>query len=151
VQTPGPEPDEPKARLTSRDPRLLADGSAKLPAPPTTLETAMFNEAISESVSRLQAAQVLALADRAGVRRASSKGRRQWFERGEVAALMKRLVKAPTSQADIVRALAQSKGYDRGLGAEDAKRFAAAAYMGIINAVKPGHAKQLRDGSVRVQ
>ena len=139
----------------------------------------MFNEAISESVSRLQAgkaaiemeladinsklravahvlgspdaAQVLALADRAGVRRASSKGRRQWFERGEVAALMKRLVKAPTSQADIVRALPQSKGYDRGLGGEDAKRFAAAAYMGIINAVKTGHAKQLRDGSVRVK
>ena len=54
------------------------------------------------------------------------------------------------AQADIMRALAQSKGYDRGLAGKDAKRFAAAAYIGVPNAIKAGHARQLGDGRVRM-
>ena len=43
-----------------------------------------------------------------------------------------------------------SKGYDRGLAGKGAKRFAAAAYMGVLNAIKPGHARRLGDGRVRM-
>lgn len=76
--------------------------------------------------------------------------RHQWFERGEVVALIKRYLEAPLPQAEIVRALAQTKGYDGSLTGQESKRFTAAAYAAIANAVKAGHAKQLPDGRVPV-
>lgn len=66
--------------------------------------------------------------------------RRKWFERGEMVQLTKKILTQPMSQADVVRALAAVKGYDKGLPASEKARFKSAAYQAIAAALA---AKQL--------
>lgn len=66
--------------------------------------------------------------------------RRKWFERGEMVKLTKKVVTQPMTQADLVRALATAKGYDKGLPASEKARFKSAAYQAIAAAL---NAKQL--------
>lgn len=69
-----------------------------------------------------------------------SESRRKWFERGEMVKLTKRLLSQPMTQADLVRALASAKGYDKGLPASEKARFKSAAYQAIAAAL---NAKQI--------
>jgi hypothetical protein len=76
---------------------------------------------------------------------------RQWFASGEAIGLMKKIVRAPMTASDIVKALAHAKGYDKGLPPEQLKRFQGTAYMAVSNAVKAGNATRLKDGRVRIR
>jgi hypothetical protein len=76
---------------------------------------------------------------------------RQWFASGEAVGLMKRIVRAPMTASEIVKALAHAKGYDKGLPAEQLKRFHGTAYMAVSNAVKAGNATRMKDGRVRIR
>jgi hypothetical protein len=76
---------------------------------------------------------------------------RQWFSSGEAVGLMKRIVRAPMTASDIVKALAHAKGYDKGLPPEQLKRFQGTAYMAVSNAIKAGNAVRMKDGRVRVR
>jgi hypothetical protein len=76
---------------------------------------------------------------------------RQWFTSGEAIGLMKRIVRAPMTASDIVKALAHAKGYDKGLPPEQLKRFQGTAYMAVSNAIKAGNAVRLKDGRVRIR
>jgi len=86
-------------------------------------------------------------------RSARRKGRklRQWFASGEAVGLMKKIVRSPMTASDIVKALARAKGYDKGLSAEQHKRFQGTAYMAVSNAVKAGKASRTKDGLVRLR
>ena len=76
---------------------------------------------------------------------------RQWFASGEAVGLMKRIVRAPMTASDIVKALAHVKGYDKGLPPEQLKRFQGTAYMAVSNAIKAGNAVRMKDGRVRIR
>ena len=76
---------------------------------------------------------------------------RQWFASGEAVGLMKKIVRAPMTASEIVKALAHAKGYDKGLPPEQLKRFHGTAYMAVSNAIKAGTASRLKDGRVRVR
>jgi hypothetical protein len=76
---------------------------------------------------------------------------RQWFTSGEAVGLMKRIVRAPMTASDIVKALAHAKGYDKGLPPEQLKRFQGTAYMAVSNAIKAGNAVRMKDGRVRIR
>jgi hypothetical protein len=76
---------------------------------------------------------------------------RQWFTSGEAVGLMKRIVRAPMTASDIVKALAHAKGYDKGLPPEQLKRFQGTAYMAVSNAIKAGNATRMKDGRVRIR
>jgi hypothetical protein len=76
---------------------------------------------------------------------------RQWFTSGEAVGLMKRIVRAPMTASDIVKALAHAKGYDKGLPPEQLKRFQGTAYMAVSNAIKAGNALRMKDGRVRIR
>jgi hypothetical protein len=76
---------------------------------------------------------------------------RQWFSSGEAIGLMKKIVRAPMTASDIVKALAHAKGYDKGLPPEQLKRFQGTAYMAVSNAVKAGNATRMKDGRVRIR
>ncbi len=76
---------------------------------------------------------------------------RQWFSSGEAVGLMKRIVRAPMTASDIVKALAHAKGYDKGLPPEQLKRFQGTAYMAVSNAIKAGNAVRMKDGRVRIR
>ena len=76
---------------------------------------------------------------------------RQWFTSGEAIGLMKKIVRAPMTASDIVKALAHAKGYDKGLPPEQLKRFQGTAYMAVSNAVKAGNATRMKDGRVRIR
>ena len=76
---------------------------------------------------------------------------RQWFTSGEAIGLMKKIVRAPMTASDIVKALAHAKGYDKGLAPEQLKRFQGTAYMAVSNAVKAGNATRMKDGRVRIR
>jgi hypothetical protein len=64
---------------------------------------------------------------------------------------MKKIVRAPMTASEIVKALAHAKGYDKGLPAEQLKRFHGTAYMAVSNAVKAGNATRMKDGRVRIR
>jgi hypothetical protein len=83
---------------------------------------------------------------------ATKKGRKanRWFVAGEAASLMKRYVRTPMTTPEIVEVLAHAKGFDNGLSGVQAKRFQATAYMAVINAIKGGMARKLKDGRIRV-
>jgi hypothetical protein len=74
--------------------------------------------------------------------------RRSWFERGEALALSKKLLTKPMAQADLVRALASAKGYNKGLSSADQKRFQSAAYQAIANGIAAKKLVANRDGKV---
>ncbi len=76
---------------------------------------------------------------------------RQWFTSGEAIGLMKKIVRAPMTASEIVKALAHAKGYDKGLPPEQLKRFQGTAYMAVSNAVKAGNATRMKDGRVRIR
>jgi len=77
--------------------------------------------------------------------------RKKWFERGEAGALMKKFGSKPIAQADLVRAILSSKGYDKGLSAADKKRVQSATYQAIANAVAAKSVVVGRDGRVVVK
>jgi hypothetical protein len=81
-----------------------------------------------------------ARAGRTGALAAKGGARRKWFERGEMVKLTKKVLTQPMSQADLVRALAGAKGYDKGLPTSEKTRFKSAAYQAIAAAL---NAKQL--------
>ncbi len=89
------------------------------------------------------------VAKRAG--RKKARKLRQWFASGEAIGLMKRIVRAPMTASDIVKALAHAKGYDKGLPSEQLKRFQGTAYMAVSNAIKAGNATRMKDGRVRIR
>ena len=75
--------------------------------------------------------------------------RRSWFERGEAPALLKKFATKPRTQADLMRAVAAAKGYDKGLSAADSKRVQSAVYQAIANAVASKKLVASKDGTVR--
>jgi len=93
----------------------------------------------------------------AGIKGTATAGRRrvrklrQWFASGEAVGLMKKLVREPSTAAEIVKVLARAKGYDKSLEADQLKRFHGTAYMAVSNAVKAGAATKLKDGRVRMR
>jgi hypothetical protein len=80
----------------------LASIDVTLRAIRKVLGIANAGEAAAPKKSRAEPAPVEGVA-------ANTRRRRQWFERGEVAALIKKYLKTPLSQAEIVRALAKTK------------------------------------------
>ncbi len=72
---------------------------------------------------------------RASVAAKKGGARRKWFERGEMIKLAKKLLTQPMSQADLVRGLASTKGYDKGLPSSEKARFKSAAYQAIAAAL----------------
>jgi hypothetical protein len=89
--------------------------------------------------------------DVAGRARKRVRKLRQWFTSGEAVGLMKKIVRAPMTASDIVKALAHAKGYDKGLPPEQLKRFQGTAYMAVSNAIKAGNAVRMKDGRVRIR
>lgn len=75
------------------------------------------------------------------MRRAKS-SRRNWFERDEAGALLKKAARRPTTPADLVRELAKIKGYEGRLPKQDMRRFQGAAFMAISQALKTGTLKR---------
>ena len=77
---------------------------------------------------------------------ATKKGRKsnRWFAPGEAASLMKRHVRTPMTAPEIVKVLANAKGFDNRLTGVQAKPFQA-----VGNAVKGGAATRLKDGRIR--
>ena len=112
--------------------RVEPDGASRAPKGPSTVSSG------SEIATRRSA--------RKRVRKL-----RQWFTSGEAVGLMKKIVRAPMTASDIVKALAHAKGYDKGLPPEQLKRFQGTAYMAVSNAIKAGNAVRMKDGRVRVR
>lgn len=131
----------------------LAGVNSKLKAIQQALEVAI--RADSNGAGRSAAAQLVAPArsEPATKRTARKKGRklRQWFTSGEALGLMKRIVRAPMTASEIVKALGHAKGYDKGLAPEQLKRFQGTAYMAVSNAIKAGNATRMKDGRVRIR
>ena len=75
--------------------------------------------------------------------------RRSWFEGGEAATLLRKLATKPMAQADLMRAVAAAKGYNKGLSAADSKRVQSAVYQAIANAVAGKKLIAGKDGTVR--
>jgi HPt (histidine-containing phosphotransfer) domain-containing protein len=69
-------------------------------------------------------------------RRARKTARRSWFARNEAAHLLRKVAKAPKKPADLVRALAEVKGFEETLSARELQRFQGAAFMAINHAIK---------------
>jgi len=84
-------------------------------------------------------------------RGAAASSRRKWFERGEMLRLTRKLITEPMAQADIVRALAAAKGYDKSLSDEDRARFSSAAYQAIAAAINARQLTRNRAGQVAVR
>lgn len=76
--------------------------------------------------------------------------RRAWFKDGEALTLMRKIVKKPMSQIDIVRALGDSKGYTSKLPEADLKRFQFAAYSAIRHGVVTKKLTKTADGMIGV-
>jgi hypothetical protein len=74
--------------------------------------------------------------------------RRKWFERGEMIKITKKVLTQPMSQADLVRALATAKGYDKGLPASEKARFKSAAYQAIAAALNGKQLFRNKQGQV---
>jgi hypothetical protein len=108
----------------------------------TLLRTAL--DTVSSTVGALPPGVVKAA--KGGI---AAKGRRRsWFERGEALTLSKKLLTKPMAQADLVRALASAKGYNKGLSSADQKRFQSAAYQAIANGIAAKKLIQSKDGKV---
>jgi hypothetical protein len=129
----------------------LASVNSKLKAVKQALDASVHVE--SNGAGRAPASSAAPRSETAAKRPARKKGRklRQWFTSGEALGLMKRIVRAPMTASDIVKALAHAKGYDKGLPPDQLKRFQGTAYMAVSNAVKAGNATRLKDGRVRVR
>src|SRR5262245_47426073 len=80
--------------------------------------------------------------------RASTRSRRAWFAREEATKLLRKAAKTAKAPADLVRALADLKGYSKTLSSEDMRRFQGAAFMAINQALKAGALKRRKDGAV---
>jgi len=78
---------------------------------------------------------------------AKRRRRQRWFDDGEAVRLMKRLARSPMPTAEIVKLLTHAKGHDQAPAAAR-KKFQAAAYMAVANAVKAGQAKRFKDGRI---
>jgi hypothetical protein len=74
--------------------------------------------------------------------------RRKWFERGEMIKLTRKILTQPMTQADLVRALAGAKGYDKGLPATEKARFKSAAYQAIAAALNGKQLFRNKQGQV---
>jgi hypothetical protein len=83
--------------------------------------------------------------------KANGGSRRSWFEPGEAAALSQKLLKKPMRRADLVRALADAKGYAGRLSKVDLNRFQVAAYAAIKHAVDAKKLSKATDGTVRLR
>jgi hypothetical protein len=78
--------------------------------------------------------------------------RRKWFERGEMLELTRKVLANKTmTQADLVRALAAAKGYDKSLSDEDKGRFASASYQAIAASIKGKQLARQRDGQIALK
>jgi hypothetical protein len=130
----------------------LATVNSRLKAIQQALGAAASVEANGAGRSSRTPATVSTGSDSATRRSARKKVRklRQWFTSGEAVGLMKRIVRAPMTASDIVKALAHAKGYEK-LPPEQLKRFQGTAYMAVSNAVKAGNAVRLKDGRVRIR
>jgi hypothetical protein len=131
----------------------LATVNSRLKAIQQALGAAASGEANGAGRTSRTPATVSAGSDVATKRLARKRVRklRQWFASGEAVGLMKRIVRAPMTASDIVKALAHAKGYDKGLPPEQLKRFQGTAYMAVSNAIKAGNAVRLKDGRVRIR
>jgi len=88
---------------------------------------------------------------RAAVSRGSGRtkaSKRSWFEKNEIAKLLRRAAKAPTPVANVVRDLAKMKGYSRSLSDDDLRRFQGAAFMAVAQGVKSKVLRKRADGTV---
>jgi len=74
--------------------------------------------------------------------------KRSWFARNEARALLRDLARRPKDQAQLVRELAKRKKYEGQLTPQEWKRFEGAVFMAIAHAIRSGHLKRRRDGSV---
>jgi hypothetical protein len=87
---------------------------------------------------------------RAAVRAGGRKmARRSWFARDEAGKLLRRAAKSATSAADLVREVAELKGYSKTLSTDDMRRFQGAAFMAINQAVRNGLLRRRKDGALQ--
>ena len=77
--------------------------------------------------------------------------RRSWFERGETAKLIRRVVRRAMRPAQVVHAVMDAKGYSKSLDVADRKRVQAALHQAVIIAVKTGTLVRDPSGTVRVK
>jgi len=94
---------------------------------------------------------LVARAGRARANGAKAESRRKWFERGEMVKLTRKVLTQPMSQADLVRALAAAKGYDKGLPTSEKARFKSAAYQAIAAALNAKQLLRNKQGQVAIR
>jgi len=80
---------------------------------------------------------------------AHKRGRRSWFARDEAGKLLRRAARSAKSAADLVREVADLKGYSATLSADDMRRFQGAAFMAINQAVRNGLLRKRKDGALK--
>ena len=137
--------------------RSLSETVATLEARKSTLSRELATVearlgAISKALKSQRATSASAEEDRpAAVPRGAGRtkaNKRSWFEKNEVATLLRRAAKAPTPVADVVRDLAKMKGYSRSLSNDDMRRFQGAAFMAVAQGVKSTVLRKRADGTV---
>lgn len=81
-------------------------------------------------------------------RAGAKKPRRSWFARDEAGKLLRRAARTPKAAADLVREVADTKGFAGTLSADDLRRFQGATYMAIAQALKSKALKRRSDGTL---
>jgi hypothetical protein len=104
-----------------------------------------------KKLGRPAKAKAAAPAVKATAPAAKAKGRRQWFGTGEAIAIASKVLKKPMTQADLVRAFADAKGYSRQLSKAEMKKFQGAAYTAIAQGVKDRKLVKAANGMVSLR
>ncbi|HXF44760.1 MAG TPA: hypothetical protein VNK91_01440 [Burkholderiaceae bacterium] len=74
----------------------------------------------------------------------------RWFEQGEALALMRKLIKKPMRPVEVIRALAEAKGYAGKLAKPERDRFNWAVISAIKAAVQAKQLVKHKDGKLSV-
>lgn len=139
----------------------LANAVRELEARRTALETELakvnarlraVTQALGTSGEAHAAAPAAAAAAPKAVRPAAKKAAtvHRWFEQGEALALMRKLIKKPMRPVEVIRALAEAKGYADKLAKPERDRFNWAVISAIKAAVQSKQLIKHRDGKVSI-
>ncbi|HEU0203976.1 MAG TPA: hypothetical protein VFR86_26505 [Burkholderiaceae bacterium] len=79
---------------------------------------------------------------------AKAAAKRTWFQPGEAVALIRKTLKKPMTQGEVVQSLAEAKGYAGKLSRDEYKSFQGASYMAIAQAAKARTLTKAADGTV---
>ena len=121
--------------------RELDEIDQRLSAVATLLERGGVARAVSTAATRSKPARRKASAGK--------RERRSWFARDEAGKLLRRAARSAKPAADLVRAVADLKGYSATLSADDMRRFQGAAFMAINQAIRNGLLRRRKDGALK--